>query len=216
MTTKAQIGANQANAQHSTGPRTADGKAASSQNRRTFGLTGRFTVLEWEDPFEFDQLVVKLRLQYDPKLPFEEELVEKMAQHHWCARRAGLLQDGCFDMDHPLCAQGAEKDLALFLRYQSTHERAFERCAKELRNLKNAREKEKIGFESQKRREADSARKQANEERKQQLHKLAVGLFEARIEHVQTRTNNIPREKTVAAVAGNHPTSSNLLGQEAA
>ena len=38
MSTEAQIAANQANAQHSTGPQSAAGKAASSQNRRLHGL----------------------------------------------------------------------------------------------------------------------------------------------------------------------------------
>ena len=38
MSTEAQIAANRANAQHSTGPQSAAGKAASSQNRRLLGL----------------------------------------------------------------------------------------------------------------------------------------------------------------------------------
>ena len=45
----------------------------------------------------------------------------------------------------PLCEQ--EKQLALYLRYQTTHDRAFERCVKELRTLRKEREKVKIGFE---------------------------------------------------------------------
>jgi hypothetical protein len=53
MATPAQIIANQANAQRSTGPRTVEGKQASSANATSHGLTSRSTVLPGEDPEEY-------------------------------------------------------------------------------------------------------------------------------------------------------------------
>jgi hypothetical protein len=205
MSTEAQRTANQANAQHSTGPKTEEGKTISSQNHRKFGLTGRFTVLPWEKQEEFEDLSARLRAEHQIYSPFEAELIEKMAQHHWLSRRAILLQESCFDRELPLCEQ--EKQLALYLRYQTTHDRAFERCAGELRRLRREREKAKIGFESQKRKEAEETRKQAHENRrqaaenrKQELHQWAVLLAEARVEHEQVLTLGARLPITLAAI----------------
>ncbi|HEY7615839.1 MAG TPA: hypothetical protein VH744_03475, partial [Terriglobales bacterium] len=58
MATLAQIAANRANAQLSTGPRTEAGKAAVAQNRATHGLSGAaFFLLPHEDEAEFQALV---------------------------------------------------------------------------------------------------------------------------------------------------------------
>ena len=44
MATQAQIAANQANAQKSTGPTSTEGKAASSQNNFKHGFRGKFDI----------------------------------------------------------------------------------------------------------------------------------------------------------------------------
>jgi hypothetical protein len=49
MSTSAQAAANLANAQHSTGPITDAGKAASSQNALKHGLTAKTVMLSGED-----------------------------------------------------------------------------------------------------------------------------------------------------------------------
>jgi hypothetical protein len=65
MPTKAQTTANAANAQHSTGPKTDAGKAASSLNHLSHSLTGTaFTVLDWEDQNAFDALFSRLRSEH--------------------------------------------------------------------------------------------------------------------------------------------------------
>jgi hypothetical protein len=203
VSTEAQIAANQANAQLSTGPTTEEGKAISSQNRRKFGLTGRFTVLPWEDQEDFNLLVTRLRAEHQPTIAFETDLIEKMAQHFWLAQRAVLLQEICFDRETP--HSDCPKQLALYMRYQTTHERAFERCVKELRTLRNESRKKKIGFESQKRKEADEARKQANENRRQaaenrkhELHEWTVLLAQAKVDHQQMLTSDIRFHQTLA------------------
>ena len=55
MTSAAQIAANIANAQHSTGPTTFEGKARSAENARKFGFYSKQAVLLTdEDHFHFD------------------------------------------------------------------------------------------------------------------------------------------------------------------
>ena len=54
MASVAQIRANRLNAQKSTGPRTAEGKAAASQNAAKHGLLAEQVVIKGEDPAEFE------------------------------------------------------------------------------------------------------------------------------------------------------------------
>src|SRR5438270_14072868 len=78
--TSAQVAANQSNAQHSTGPKTWEGKAVSARNNFRHGFTGAFTVLPWEDQNEFDMLLGALREEHTPSGITETMLVDKMAQ----------------------------------------------------------------------------------------------------------------------------------------
>ena len=72
MSTEAQIAANQANSQLSSGPKTEEGKAASSKNHLSHGLTyrgGMFILLPWENAQEYDQLVVNLQKRIRSQKP---------------------------------------------------------------------------------------------------------------------------------------------------
>ena len=213
MATEARIRANQSNAQHSTGPKTESGKAASCKNNFKYGLTGAsFTVLDSEDQDEYDHVVSGLLSEHQPSTMTESILVEKMAQSYWLRKRALYLQDECAT-DEDLTLGEQEKQLALFLRYQTTHDRAFHRALNDLLKLRAERRKARldeaavsqraedvkrldeaavsqraedvntIGFESQRRREADQSRREAAEKRKQELHQFAVLLAEAKVDH---------------------------------
>ncbi len=202
MSTQAQIAANRANAQHSTGPRTPDGRASSSQNNFRVGLTGdNFYVLEWEKQEDFDHLLEDLRAEHQPATRTENLLVEKMAQSYWLSQRAGFLQKTCFDREGPLCDPVMEKLFALYLRYQTTHDRAFYKALGELLKLRAEKRKQEIGFESQKHRAADEARKQSNENRKQELHQWAICLAEARLTRQPVLTSNSRLPQSVAPIA---------------
>ncbi|MGP8243462.1 MAG: hypothetical protein ACLQVN_02965, partial [Bryobacteraceae bacterium] len=62
---KARLAANQANAQKSTGPRTAAGKARSAANACQHGFTGvNFAIVRLEDPAEIDNLKADLIATY--------------------------------------------------------------------------------------------------------------------------------------------------------
>ena len=184
MATEAQIAANQANAQHSTGPTTPEGKQNSSKNRIRHGLTGEFTVLPCEDLDAYGQLLYQLRADHAPTNTTEDLLIERMAQHHWLRHRAIYFQTLTLE-DTTQKPRDRQRDFALYLRYQTTNERAFQNCLHDLLKLRAEKRKEEIGFESQKLQAADLARKQSIEKRKQELHKMDVFLAEGKAEHQQ-------------------------------
>ncbi len=62
--TRAEI--NRENAQKSTGPKTEEGKAKSSQNRFKHGVYSKQVVAPGEDPAELDELRGKLRDEHQP------------------------------------------------------------------------------------------------------------------------------------------------------
>jgi hypothetical protein len=173
MSTAAQSAANQLNAQHSTGPKTPEGKATAALNHVKHGFAGAFRVLRWETQKEFDMLLDGLRSEHQPSTPTEAALVEHMAQSLWLIGRAARLQHETFNDEMAACND--PKQLALYLRYQATHERAFHRSLNQLLKLRAEKRKEEIGFESQERKRNDEARKQ-------EIHKWAVSLAEAKLE----------------------------------
>ena len=145
----AQLAANRANAQKSTGPKTDDGKAASAQNNFRHGLAfGLFQVQPWEDASHYEVMLESLIREHRPDTVTEEILVGRMAQHNFLRLRAIALQEGCFPRDSSGTIN--EKSLALYLRYQTAHERAFRQCLHDLLKLRAERQKVKSGFEWQK------------------------------------------------------------------
>jgi hypothetical protein len=192
MSTDAQIAANRANAQHSTGPNTEEGRAASSKNNLRHGFTGAFMILPWEKREEFEELLAGLRAEHQPTTITETLLVEKMAQSWWLRSRALLLHNSSFGDSID------QKQLALYLRYQTTHDRNFHKALNELLKLRAERRKAEIGFESQQmkqnraRQQAEEhARHQAAEKRKQELHKWKVLLAEAEVDHRVMQSLNL-------------------------
>jgi hypothetical protein len=98
MATSAQIIANQKNAQSSTGPRTADGKSASSRNATKHGLSSAFRVLAHEDQEEFDRLLEDLRVYHRPRDIHQRLLVDQLAKSQWLLARAQRLQAVAYDL----------------------------------------------------------------------------------------------------------------------
>jgi len=203
MASEARVAANSANALHSTGPKTAAGKAASANNHLSHGLAGStFTVLAWEDSNAFTDLSARLELEHKPETITEEILIRKMAQHYWLTQRAIILQGTCFDSE--IAPDDPEKQLALYLRYQTTHDRAFHKSLSQFLKLRGEKRKVEIGFESQQRKgdeearrrnreernqndevrkQADQIRHEAAEARKQELHRYNVLLGEAKFDY---------------------------------
>ena len=89
MASEAQLIANRLNAQKSTGPRTAEGKAAVSLNAVQHGLRAQAVVLPGEEPDEYrlyrQGMLADLRPQDLP----ETDLAERIVELAWRLRRAG-------------------------------------------------------------------------------------------------------------------------------
>lgn len=200
MATESQIHANQQNAQHSTGPATDSGKAASSMNNFRHGLTGAFRVLPSENQEEFDQLLAALRTEHQPSTITESMLIEKMAEHYWLGQRALRCQHACF-VDRTLTMEEQSQRLSLFLRYQTSHDRAFRAALTDLLKLRSEKRREQIGFESQRQKQATIALRESAEKRKQDTHKWDVLLAEAKVDHQMVLTNNRELDRAIVAAA---------------
>jgi len=188
MSTAAQRKANRENAQHSTGPTSEAGKQASSRNHVHHGLTGHmFVLLEWEAKEEFEEIVEALCNEHQPATPTEHILVEKMAQHYWLAQRAQSMQT--VEMKDNPFTEDVQKRIAPYVRYQAHYERLFQRALHDLLKLRAGRRKEQIGFDSQRRREAQAAtsqawetRRESDENRKLERHKVDMDIRKTRLD----------------------------------
>src|SRR5258707_4273063 len=99
-TSPARLEANAANAQHSTGPRTPEGRARSSQNARTHGLTARDVVLAPDEREEFDQLLSDYQAAVKPQDAIQQSLFEELVASAWNLRRVRSKEvELCSDTD---------------------------------------------------------------------------------------------------------------------
>ncbi len=96
MATEAQIEANRANAQKSTGPRTPEGKAIVSHNAITHGLLARAGVLPGEQEHEFAAHRQGLLQQLRPGAPLEEVLADRIVDLSWRLKRAVRDQEAAY------------------------------------------------------------------------------------------------------------------------
>jgi hypothetical protein len=97
MATDKQIEANRANSRRSTGPRTPEGKAASSRNAVRHDLLARAFVLQSECPERFETLVDSFYAEYRPVTATEAALVEAMATARWRLLRLSNLEISAVD-----------------------------------------------------------------------------------------------------------------------
>ncbi len=119
MATEAQIEANRANAQKSTGPRTPEGKATVAQNTVKHGLLARTAVLHGEDWEEYTCFSEVLLDELYPDGVMEQELADRIVSLSWRLRRATLSQNAVFEAlydqyvaehrDEPLPEHGPEE-----------------------------------------------------------------------------------------------------------
>jgi hypothetical protein len=122
---------NRANAQKSTGPRTAAGKQRSSLNALRHGLTGHTIVLPSEDQSAYQRHSQSFLVEYQPKGATETQLVQSITDISWQLNRAAAVETNLFSLgitesedriraSHP----DAEAALAMAFAYRE-HNRAF-------------------------------------------------------------------------------------------
>ncbi len=140
MATAAQTIANQANAQHSTGPRTDAGKASSSQNATTHGLTSKYTILLPGQEEEFAAFSEALDAEFLPEGAYQMILFKQILHAAWnmerCRKAEFDLQAALADPNTDiLTVQDNYAQLKLIGLYYSRAERSMSQTARELRPL---------------------------------------------------------------------------------
>ena len=97
MATKAQINANRENSKKSTGPRTAEGKAAASQNAFKHGLFVNKAVVRDESQDEYDRHRQALLAQWSPVGQMESIVAERLVNLTWRLQRAQRMHNQSID-----------------------------------------------------------------------------------------------------------------------
>ena len=92
MSTKAQLTANQQNAQKSTGPQTDEGKAVVSQNAVKHGIFAE-SVIQGEDPADYEAFHDQFLAELAPVGMVESMLAERIVSLWWRLRRAERMQN---------------------------------------------------------------------------------------------------------------------------
>lgn len=205
---EAKLLANRANARLSTGAVTEIGKQIVAQNATKHGLTGKFQVLEGESQRDFDQLLAGFLRSEAPVGDDEIEMVHAMAEAFWLSRRSVRLQDRCIvtiESGTPGEQNQAERQLALYLRYMTMHDRAYSRYAAELRKRRNERARAERGFVSQKLREAA-------DRRRQEMHQARQAFQNVKQESVEIR-NRCTAAKAEALEIKNIAKKARLISQ---
>ncbi len=142
MSTEAQIAANRRNADASTGPRTADGKARVSRNSTTFGLYSAGDVVRPEEESLYQAFCEDFQQQLAPQGAMETTLAAEIVHAAWrlrrCAKAESTLetQTGLDPMLDPATAaawNSIDRARAQALRH-------FQRATAELRRLQTERQ----------------------------------------------------------------------------
>ena len=95
-----QAAANRANAAHSTGPRTEQGKSVSSQNATSHGLYAATVVVHhWESKSGFDKLREEYCNRFRPVDRAESDIVDRLVDSTWRRNRAISIETTLLDLE---------------------------------------------------------------------------------------------------------------------
>jgi hypothetical protein len=152
MSTPHRIEINQANAQHSTGPKTEAGKKQSSLNALRHGLTGQIVVMPSEDLQAYQLHLKSFTDEYHPQGATEANLVQALADASWRLNRVAALETNvlilgitqeCDPIAGALAIASALESQSKALANLSMHSqrlsRQFERTVIQLRDLQKTR-----------------------------------------------------------------------------
>jgi hypothetical protein len=140
MASTAQTNANHANAQHSTGPRTPEGKARVAQNAVRHGLTAKHLIVRPDEQEEFADVHQSLLDELQPHGALEHITFQELLHAAWNLRRFRRLEAERFNGgDDPLTDPDFDAFLDRLGRYQARTQRAYYRALRELRTLQTER-----------------------------------------------------------------------------
>jgi hypothetical protein len=140
MTPATSAATNAANAQLSTGPRTAEGKARSSRNAVKHGLTSKQLVIAPDEEEEFAELHDALHAQVSPEGALEMGIFNMLVHAAWNLERfrtleARLMADGVDALLDDRTAAALDR----LQRYAAAAQRSYFRALRELRTLQSNR-----------------------------------------------------------------------------
>jgi hypothetical protein len=146
MATQAQITANRLNSLKSTGPRTEEGKAASSANSLKHGLTA-VKVFPAARQEEYDSLAHGLREQLEPATPEQERLLEIMIHASWNLQRLQELHE---DLWHTLtqAEDGEPKTMAQAFLDDCKGPKSIDKLYRYMRDLERSYDRARRQFAS--------------------------------------------------------------------
>ncbi len=146
-TTDLQLIANRENAQHSTGPRTPEGKKRSSLNALRHGLTGQVIVMPYEDLQAYNAFLDRYIKGLHPGNEPEKQLAIDMANTTWKLNRCNSIESGIYAMGHHDNADHNEVDhpevhaaLTAATTYLE-HSKELESLSRQENRLRNALQK---------------------------------------------------------------------------
>ena len=143
------------NSQHSTGPRSAEGKAASSQNALKSGAPSgpdsQSQIIRGEDPAALDVLAAQYLLDHQPQSAVERALVDILIDSEWLLRRLRKVEAHLWEYQlagiadrHPdemlgRAFQGTSQSFARLERRRDSVQRAYHRALHDLRQIQDSR-----------------------------------------------------------------------------
>src|SRR3984885_7449963 len=134
MISEKQLDANRRNAQHSTGPKTEEGKRTSSHNACRHNLTGQVTAMTDEDRVAHDTFSTAMIASMAPEGALEIQLAQRVATDSWRLNRASAIEDNLFAMGFSGHADGfSEQHPQVQAAYASA--RVFTTESKQLERL---------------------------------------------------------------------------------
>jgi len=156
---------NRENAQHSTGPKTEEGKRKSSLNALRHGLSGQIVVMPAEDMGAYHQHLHSFTNEYQPQGATESTLVQFLAETAWRLHRVAALETNLLTLgityptsytaDAPQEIQDAlsvaaalekhSRSLSNLSLHSQRLSRQFERTLLQLRELQKTRRAEEAG-----------------------------------------------------------------------
>ena len=140
MASNAQVSANTANSQQSTGPVTDSGKALSSQNARKHGFTAAELHIPEELREHFEEFQDGLVAIIDPTNDLERNLAKQLVAAAWRIERMRVAEAELIASDpNPFLNPAIIKGLDALQRYIAAAERSYQRALKELRELQTNR-----------------------------------------------------------------------------
>jgi hypothetical protein len=147
QTSEARLLANRANAQRSTGPTSAEGKAKSSLNAVKTGLTGRTVLLPADDAIVYRQHLDRNFSKFSPATDDEHILVQTIADTEWRLLRIAPLEAATYALGHrKLAGQFADetdtpnREALIMAEVFAVYLRQFSNLALQERRLRNQRQ----------------------------------------------------------------------------